>query len=76
MARVIVPVPAFTEVSASKVGVGDWISDDAVRWHLVRERRPSSLLVGDTADAVTEVPADFTGYILRLDPSAAPRATW
>jgi hypothetical protein len=76
MARVIVPVPAFTEVLAGKVGVGDWISDDAVRWHLVRERRVSSLLVGDTEEAATEVPADFTGTILRLDPSAAPRTGW
>lgn len=76
MARVIVPVPPYTEISAGKVEVGDWISDDAIRWHLVRERRASSLLVGDTADAATEVPADFTGAILRLDASAVPRSSW
>ena len=76
MATVIVPTPAFAKIGLTAVRAGDWISDDAIRWHLVRERRTASLLLGDTDQDATEVAADFAGTILRLHPAAVPRTGW
>lgn len=79
MSTTIIPVPPHHRALALDVRPGDWISSDAIQWHLVLavDVVEQVLTVGEPGTPGHPIPVTVDATVLRLSPAHAPRRrTW